>query len=313
MNCDGNKCRSIKCTPCGVVWSIIGAVVGIILLCTLIPISFHYVAYNEYAFKQDRYGNVDTSVVLHPGRYFFTLNYNIVRLPSTYQDITVSTPAFTNTGLQFTINVKMLYRLPSTTVGQIYHQYSAGYNTIINNIAKTVIKNTAIQFDVNDLVQDRVTVETILANAVFTVLNKSIPVELPLRYFRLMNIVLTETVLQSSLQSAIELQNNQIRALEQTVAIITADTDTQVATINAHATFVRSSATNQAIQIVADSNSEATRIVLSARGHGLNATLTQLNISEPSARSECIRLFSVMDSNDAKILSGLSGTSLVSV
>ncbi len=92
---------------CCVILSIL-SLIGAIILCATVASSFHYVKYDQYALLQDRYGTVRLSRVYEEGRYFFPLNYNMIKFPATYIPVQLDTLVFTETGLEFDIQVEYI-------------------------------------------------------------------------------------------------------------------------------------------------------------------------------------------------------------
>src|SRR5438309_2066396 len=92
-------------------WSICGLIICVILALILIPYCFHYVHYDKFGFIRNVYGGVDYSTVVSQGRYFLTLNQDLVLFPTTYQRIGTQLSIFTDTGLPFYIDIVFYYKL----------------------------------------------------------------------------------------------------------------------------------------------------------------------------------------------------------
>lgn len=298
---NASKCKLIfGGTACAICLCL---VLTIVFLSTFIP-SFHYVEYDEYALKQHKYGDVELGHVYTQGRYVFSPIYKFVKLPSTFQSIDITSAIFSNLGLEFDIHIAVYYQLPKERLGEIYHKFSLKYEDRITNIIKTTVKDIAPNYDVNDYVINRESVESTFSQRVHEYLKSTVGVDIPVLYFRILDIRFPESVVTSSLTSAIELQNNQIEGYIQEVAVIDADTNNMVATINIQTDFTLRSATIEANQIVSNSQSEADGILTSARGLGIQSVLSLLNITTPAQQNEFIKLVSILDANQPKILSG---------
>lgn len=291
---------------CRFIWlGIVGAIIALIILTSVLATSFKYVEYDEYAFRQYTYGKVDLDRVYTQGRYQMAPLYKMVKLPSTYQKIDIESPVFLNNGMEIIIKVIVYYHLVADNLGNIYHQFSMSYDDRIENIAKTTIKDSATShdFSIDNYVVDRELIQEVFTEEVLNELMNSIGVVIP-GSIRLLDITFPDSVINSSLISAIEKQNNEVQHLRQTVAVIEADTQQQIANITLEAALLTASANIEAGLITSNSQSEANGIVTSARGEGIESVLTTLNITTPALRDEFIRLVAILDSTTPKILSG---------
>lgn len=117
--------------------------IGVIVLCACMAESFHYVNFDEYALLQDVYGTVRLSKVYGEGRYFFPLNYDLLKFPSRYEPVKFDAVVFSETGLEFSVAIQFYYRLPKENLGDIYDSFSNNYNDRVVSNAQTTIKNVA--------------------------------------------------------------------------------------------------------------------------------------------------------------------------
>lgn len=117
--------------------------IGLMVMCVCISESFHYVKYNEYGLLQDVYGDVRLSKVYGEGRYFYPLNYNMLKFPSTFTAVDFDAVVFSETGLEFTVEIGFYYRIPRDNLGTIYNSFSKNYHDRVVSNSQTVIKNTA--------------------------------------------------------------------------------------------------------------------------------------------------------------------------
>lgn len=118
-------------------------VIGIVVMCACVTESFHYVNFDEYALLQDVYGSVRLSKVYGEGRYFFPLNYDLLRFPSRYQSVNFDAVVFSETGLEFSVEIGFYYRVPKENLGKVYDSFSNNYNDRVVSNAQTTIKNVA--------------------------------------------------------------------------------------------------------------------------------------------------------------------------
>ncbi len=264
---------------CCVILSIL-SLIGAIILCATVASSFHYVKYDQYALLQDRYGTVRLSRVYEEGRYFFPLNYNMIKFPATYIPVQLDTLVFTETGLEFDIQVEFYYRLPKDNLGMIYNSYSFNYDDLVHSNAKTTIKNSAANLKFDLYFTNRTYIESLFANNVAKVLLTDVYVDMPIELFRISSVTVPDSIIELSLESQIALQNNDLLEKTQKVAVIRAETDRLVATITAQTKQVLQFANNEAKRLVEKATSYANRIEITARAEGIHTMLVALNISD---------------------------------
>lgn len=281
-------------------------VVSTILMIVFISVlasSFHYVEYDEYALRQHKYGEVELDHVYTQGRYVFSPIYKFVYLSSTFQSIDILSAIFSNLGLEFDIHIVVYYRLPKENLGEIYHKFSLNYDDRITNIIKTTVKDIATAYTVDDYVINREMVENVFSERVHEQLKEAIGVDIPGLYFRLLDVTFPHSVINSSLTSAIELQNNQIQNYLQEVALIEAQTNLLVNGINLQTNYTLSSANIDASQIISNSMAESNKMITTARANGIQTVLSMLNITNQTIQTEFIRLMSILDGSSPKIVS----------
>ncbi|CAM9265510.1 unnamed protein product, partial [Ectocarpus fasciculatus] len=241
--------------------------------------SFHYVNFDEYALLQDVYGTVRLSKVYGEGRYFFPLNYDLLKFPSRYEPVKFDAVVFSETGLEFSVAIQFYYRLPKENLGDIYDSFSNNYNDRVVSNAQTTIKNVAAPLRLSEYLTNRTRVQQLFAQSVHEVLEENVRVDAPVNLFRIGEIALPETVIARSLESAIAIQNNEILANTQQVSVIRAETNTLVAATDAKKNEVINFAKNFAEVLVQDSKSFANQVGIKARGLGIATLLGALNFT----------------------------------
>lgn len=295
--------------------------IGILLVCILVPLSFQYVRYNEYAFVRNKYGTVDTENVLTQGRYFRTLNYDVVKFSSTYtatqftDDRGTSLSVFTDDGFQLDVNIVFFYRLQTSTLASIYGNFTTNYAQSIIGQATTRIKNTAVQLHLplSSYITNRTDIQFKLATAVKNDLETNFGVEVPIKYFSLMHINIPQALIDQNLRTVVQIQDNIIQQNRQNIVQVTAETETLVSRILASTNFVIVSSQIESNAIVSNSQSTATKILLSARSIGINQTFATLGFTNKADQERIIRLWSIMDAQNPKLIYGLQGQTLVNV
>lgn len=268
---------------------------GILVLCTTLPLSFHYVAYDEYALLRDVYGTVRLSKVYEQGRYFYPLNYDTITFPSSYIPVNVDVVVFTDNGLEIEIEIGFYYYLPKENVGKIYDAFSKNYDGLVRTNAVTTIKNVAASLNINDYIDNRAETENKIAVAVNEVLSDVVMVEAPIDLLKIGEISLPESIVDTSLESAIAIQNNELLQSTQEVSVIRAETDRLVAEIDADTAAALQFAQNDAERIVESARSYSNQITLQSRGKGISNLLTALGFQSSSLSSSIIRKLALLD------------------
>ena len=101
---------------------ILNWIYGLLLL--LAFFSLNYVNYNQYAFAHNIFTSVDTSIVLTQGTYFYMPWVKLEYFPSTYQYVNLSEPVFSDTGLEFDLEIVYYYKLKKDKLASIYNLFS---------------------------------------------------------------------------------------------------------------------------------------------------------------------------------------------
>jgi hypothetical protein len=290
-----------------VIMSILSLIGAIILSATLAS-SFHYIKYNEYALLQDRYGTVRLSKVYEEGRYFFPLNYNMIKFPASYIPVDLDTLVFTETGLEFNIEVYFYYSLPQENIGKIYNSFSFNYDDLVRSNAKTTIKNSAANLKFDTYFTNRTVIEEVFAVNVAKVLSEIVFVEMPIELFRIASITVPDSIIELSLESQIALQNNDLLAKTQKVAVIRAETNRVVANIAAQTKQILNFASNEAKQLIERSTSYANKVAITARADGIVDMLVALNMTtNANFTTQLVRTLALLDNAvNTTLVPGLS-------
>jgi hypothetical protein len=180
----------------------------------------------------------------------------------------------------------------------------------VNTNARTTIKNVAATLHVNDYINDRAGVENKFATAVRAVLAKNVMVDAPIHLFKIGEIRLPESILDTSLESAIAIQNNEILQNTQEVVVIRAETNRMVAEIKAETESTLQFAVNDAERIVQQSKSYANQITLQSRGKGISQMLTDLGFQDSKYSNDIIEKLALLDNAGNTTVLG-HGTSVI--
>ena len=276
-------------------WLIVGFLLASIIIITTVTMSFHYVSYDQYALKRNKYHGVQLGTVYDQGRYFLTLDNDFVYFPSTYQSIKFTSKTFSDNGLEFDLDVSFYYKLPKEEIGSIYNLYSTNYGSRIENNAKQVTKNVASNFNVEQFLQNRTHIEQTIGQELENQIKNISNIDAPAQYFKIINIKFPTMLIDKSLDTAIALQNNEIAIKQQNVNIIKADTNQMVSKINAEKDLTYAYAQTEANKIVANANSASVNMMLVARSNGLDLLCNKLNITSSHDINRLNKVFAIID------------------
>ena len=276
-------------------WLIVGFLLVSVVIITTITLSFHYVSYDQYALKRNKYHGVHLGTVYNQGRYFLTLDNDFVYFPSTYQPIKFTSKTFSDNGLEFDLDVSFYYKLPKEEIGSIYNLYSTNYGSRIENNAKQVTKNVASNFNVDQFLQNRTHIEQTIGQELEKQIKNISNIDAPSQYFKIINIKFPTMLIDKSLDTAIALQNNEIAIKQQNVNIIKADTNQMVSKINAEKDLTYAYAQTEANKIIANANSASVNMMLVARSNGLDSLCNKLNITSSHDINRINKVFAIID------------------
>ena len=272
-----------------------------IIITATVAKSFHYINYNEYALKQNKYGSVSLAPTYDSGRYFLTLNYDLITFPSTYQPVNFQSTVFAENGMEFILYITFYYKLPKDSLGNIYNIYSLNYGQRIENNAKNIIKNIAPKYSIQDYLSNRMIIEQDFATNISTNIFNVVGVVVPLNYVRITNIIFPDILISTSLDSALALQKNQLNLIKQSVQLISAQTDQMVANITAQTQLLLQNTNNTATQITNIAQTEGDKIINVARSSGLAYLFDTLNITSNTDKIALINAMAIYDNVNSTI------------
>lgn len=277
--------------------------IGLFLTGLLVGISYRYIQYNEYGIIVDKYTGKYDNNVYQAGPQFALLTKNVKTFPSTFKPISFKITSFMDSGIEVDILSSMQYRLPKDSVRHIYDKFSTNYEKIINTNAKKIVKNVVSQYSVDYMINNRKSIELVIGNAIKDDIQKIMQIEIPPEYYKILNIELSGTLLDTSLDTAIVLQNNDIQTKIQQISVINEETEYQKSLIEAQALQVTANANAEAERIVNSSSYDSDKIVSFARSEGLANLLSTLGINDPVDVNKVINLFALFDNDNVKLFS----------
>ena len=288
---------------------------GALLVCILVPLSFHYVAYNEYAFVRNKYGKTDTYGTLSSGRYFYTLNYDLIKFPATLTRISFvndgSLKIFSNDGFQIRLNIEFWVRIPKDNLGNLYRGYSKNYINSIIGQSTLIIKNFAGtnatgNIPLLEYITNGVQIQNEMAKSLRLHMYSVMGVEVREEHFKILSIIIPNNMISQYLSSVVQKQNNFIQKYKQNVEQIVAETDTLVSSINSQTNLTITYAQTNAAQNVSNAESFANSLLAVSRSDGLKYICNKLNITNSVEKTRLFELIAKMDNPNIKFINNVN-------
>lgn len=273
--------------------------------------SLNYVAYDQYALEKFKFGAVSSTPVLGQGVYVLSPFYDLVYFPETYIKVGFIAPVFSDTGMEFDMEIQAYCKILPEKLYDMYNIFSNDYEQRIEYTMKNTIKNKASQFSVNDFLKNRPLIENITATNVYTDIETTLGIICPDSLFKITNIVFPTNIIQYALQSAIALQKNQIATNQQDVDVYIAHTQQQVAEITAQAKLILQQSVYDSSKIVAYAQYDYNNRINSARGTGIAIFLQKLGITSTDDVNSFIDILALLENVNKTIFSGMDGMSMI--
>jgi len=298
--------------------------ISILLFVTLLPLSFVYVEYNEMAFDRNKFGTVDTSHVIRQGRHYLQLTHELVKFPTTFQRISflhddnTALSIFTQDGYQITIEVQFYYRLLPQNLKQIYDLYSMNYEIGIINLAKLTVRElsgsstSGIYLPLQSYIDNRTYISSVYAKEINKRMLTQLSVDVPVNYFKIIELGIPNDMIQRYQQTVIQLQNNEVSANRQQVLAIQAQTEKMVSVIQAQTDYTLASANIQADYIHKTAISEADNTINNADIYGFNNLCNLLNITDPVDIIELSKVLNLASNPATKLFYHVNNNIIIS-
>jgi hypothetical protein len=285
----------------------------VIIVTSTVATSFHYVSYDQYAIRINKYHGADLSKIYTEGRYFLTLDNYLQYFPSTYQPIKFISSTFSDNGLEFDLDISFYYKIPQDKLSTIYDLYSTSYQNKIESNAKQVTKNIASTFSVDEFLTNRTYIEKTIGHELERQIWDTLNIYVPQDYFKIISIDFPDILISKSLDTAIALQNNEIAILQQSVNLIKADTTQMVSSITAESNRILQYSQSESNLITTNANSESSNILATSRTNGIDLFCSTLNISSAEHVNRINKLFSMIDSPNNITLLNTPNSMILSV
>jgi regulator of protease activity HflC (stomatin/prohibitin superfamily) len=144
---------------------------------------------------------------------------------------------------------------------------------------------------------NRSVVEAAIGGNVSQTVFKVAGVEAPPEYCLILDIKFPDILVDSSLNSAIALQQNELNLIEQRVQLVQSETAQLVASIESQQVLLLESAENVAQQLVETAEAQASSIVNTARAIGIGNMFKALNITNPEEKDALLKAMAIFDND----------------
>lgn len=284
-----------------------------LLICAFIwiQLSLNYVAYNKYALEKFKFGAVSSTPVLKQGIHLLTPFYDLVYFPKTYIKVDFIVPVFSDTGMEFDMEILAYCKIIPEKLYDMYNTFSNDYEQRIEYTMKNIIKNKASQFSVNEFLKNRPVIEKNTAVNIQDNIKITLGFLCPDSLFKITNIVFPNNVIQYALQSAIALQKNEIATNQQEVNIYIANTHQQVAEISAKANLTLQESLYDSSKITSYAQYNYNNRINSARGTGISSFLQKLEITSQDDVNNFIDVLALIENVNKTVFSNMNAISFI--
>eukprot|EP01010_Urceolus_cornutus_P004878 NODE_808_length_1325_cov_265.923197_g613_i0.p1 GENE.NODE_808_length_1325_cov_265.923197_g613_i0~~NODE_808_length_1325_cov_265.923197_g613_i0.p1 ORF type:complete len:329 (+),score=86.33 NODE_808_length_1325_cov_265.923197_g613_i0:80-988(+) len=277
---------------------------GVLLVLILVPISFQYVDRNQMAFKKNTVSNkIDTETVFPPGRYFWGVGHSVVSFPSTYQHVENSLIVFTTTGMEIVISFTFQYKLKRDQLHRLFYAYGMEYDKQILNVARTAVRNAAIQYSLFEYITDRERIMNSLHAELAAALD-AIYVSVPPSKFQLRRVTLPPSIQAQFLDTFVQNERNREKREERQAVLTRKSTQRDQERILNRTKVLQATMQSLATRTLMDARARADRMREVARSHELARLFTAINITGDAASTKMLRYTQLLDT-PSRLLVGL--------
>jgi hypothetical protein len=296
---------------------------SILLFCIMLPLSFVYIEYNEMAFNRNKFGTVDTSVVMTQGQHYLPLTHELVKFPTTFNKIAflkshgTDLSIFTQDGYQITIEIQFYYRLLPSNLKRVYDVYSMNYETGVINLAKLAIRelsgsaDSGVYLPLQSYINNRTYIQHRYSSEVKERMKNELSIDAPTEYFKIVELGIPEDMINRYQRTVIQLQDNEVRENTQQVSLIQAETDRLVSVVDAKTNNLLQSAHIQSNFIKSNANITAQNIVNNAHIFGFKYMCDSLNITNSTDIIRLNKILNLMENPASKIFYNMPNTIIV--
>lgn len=281
-----------------------------LLIVIIVLFSTNFVAYNKYAFAHNIFTSVDTSIVLTQGVYLYSPWTKLEYFPSTYQNVKLFEPVFSDTGLEFDLEVIFYYKLNKNKLASVYNLFSKNYHSRILSNSKQIIKNVGSKYSVDDYILNRYAIEKDIGYSLSNELDKEIGIDVNPKFVKITNIKFPENIVQTNLLSAIAQQQNDVEINQQNYQSVLAETNYLVSQLKTESEQISEFSKNQANLLISNTESLSKNIIGKAKLEGINNFFKMLNITDSKTKNMYIDWFGINDNINSTLVIGFNSNNL---
>ncbi|XP_045165705.1 uncharacterized protein LOC123529441 [Mercenaria mercenaria] len=313
-----------------VVCSVIFAILAVLTAVIVIPMSFSYLEYYEYGFKQQKStGKVWLENIYTGKRYFLGPDYNFLVYPADSQPLDlIKIDVFTKDKLEVALSAHMQYFLRKDELTLLHKTFNVYFDDVMKTSAVDALKGAIPIFTTRELIQNRSSVEKVLHSAVRQRLGgeccrpdcsqygqacpegcKPVPLctdkdkglHADVVHFQLGKYYIPSPV-ETRYMEALVLQETTLREqLLQNASVVRKETQAIVKEIKNQAREITSNATAKANLITRVANADYRKSIEEARIIGLARCLSSLNITDEEKKISFDYLRALLDNGKVRL------------
>ncbi len=238
-------------------------VIAIIMICSMVPMSYYGLEYDDYGLDRNKLLNKVDYKVYSNGNYFLGLNHEFIKFPRVYQfeEFTGTTlSVFSKEGIEFGFQCTFQWRPKKDSIPDIHRQFRVTYRPQVINRFIATVKNTVTKYTTDDFINSRDLIDRDITVAVGDAVD-DLGFDIPADKFQFAKPLLPDNVRSRFLQTQVQLVKNDEQILRQQQAVVLQETQRLVAGITANATAAIVQADFTAQSIIDVATADSTRIV----------------------------------------------------
>ena len=182
----------------------------------------------------------------------------------------------------------------------IYRDYGKAYEDRLTSLARAAVRNSAVEFAVDQFLTNRSLVRDRIAENISFALS-DMNIDCPTHTVQLNDITFSDEILASHLSSAVRLEENLKKGYEQTAEEIRAETQKLVGAFEANTTIISRTAEALKDSSIETAEAKYDEIITQARGDGLNLVIEGVGI-EAKDKAQFLKLMAILDNPNATIV-----------
>jgi len=279
-------------------------IVGAILLCVLLPISYGYVEAGQVALPKarvsktvDENGRVYEMTLDRNGRYWLGLSTILETFDARIQQKTLLLDVVASNSRGFILTIVCYYRVNPDELGLLFNRFKYDWKTSAQNQIIDTIKGVTTRYSIDDYVNRQGEIQRAMADIISNKLRQIhlLPVDNVLIIKR---VDFTGTVDNQFLQSVIQEQTNEKQLFQREVDLIKQTTETDRRAIEANRTLVIATGQAEAKRLVDTAHAEASKIRNLARTEGFSLLFAHFNVTSPTEKTAFLEWYAKRNNLD---------------